>query len=97
MEYGKHAVPEGVSVMRADLEMATSTEIDTHEAQWRAGSNRMAQDDAHGHQVAASQAAALKRKANAMSADERKRRDVERKRTSRAQEAADISCVYACS
>ena len=30
----------GVSVMRADLDAATSTSTDAHEAQWRAGVNR---------------------------------------------------------
>ena len=36
----------GISVMRADLDASTSTEVDAHEAQWRAGVNRQARPDA---------------------------------------------------
>ena len=81
----------GLSVMRVDLEQATSTEFDAHEAQSRAGLNRQAQNDAHDHQVAASRAAALKRKAEAMSEQERKQKDAGRKQKSRAEDAAKRS------
>ena len=50
----------GVSVMRAELDAATSTSADAHEAQWRAGINRQLQPDAASHQLAASRAAAVK-------------------------------------
>lgn len=63
--------PSGTSVMRVNLDAATSTSIDGQEAQWRAGVNRQAQPHARAHQVAASQAAAAKRTANAMPAYER--------------------------
>ena len=43
----------GLSVMRADLDAATSTSADVHEAQWRAGVNRQAQPQAAAHQKAA--------------------------------------------
>ena len=36
----------GVSVMRSDPDASTSTEVDAHEAQWRAGVNRQARPDA---------------------------------------------------
>ena len=36
----------GISVMRPDLDASTSTEVDAHEAQWRAGVNRQARPDA---------------------------------------------------
>ena len=61
----------GVSVTRVDLGAATSTSVDMHEAQWRAGVNRQAQPAAGSHQLAASEAAAAKRKAGAMSGDEK--------------------------
>ena len=66
----KHG-PSGVSVMRSDLDAATSTSADAHEAQWRAGVNRQAQPQAISHQHAASQAAAEKRKATAMVGEEK--------------------------
>ena len=46
----------GVSVMRSDLDASTSTEVDAHEAQWRAGVNPPSQ------RRAASLAAAAKRR-----------------------------------
>ena len=47
----------GISVMRADLDASTSTEVDAHEAQWRAGVNRQARPDAASQRRAASLAA----------------------------------------
>ena len=64
-------VAAGVSVMRADLDAATSTSADVQEAQWRSGVNRQALPDAASHQQAASRAAADKRKATAMSGQEK--------------------------
>ena len=52
----------GVSVMRSDLDASTSTEVDAHEAQWRAGVNRQARPDAPSQRRAASLAAAAKRR-----------------------------------
>ena len=52
----------GVSVMRSDLDASTSTEVDAHEAQWRAGVNRQARPDAASQRRAASLAAAAKRR-----------------------------------
>ena len=46
----------GVSVMRSDPDASTSTEVDAHEAQWRAGVNPPSQ------RRAASLAAAAKRR-----------------------------------
>ena len=96
----------GVSVMRADLDAATSTSTDAHEAQWRAGVNRQAQPEALSHQQAASQAAAAKRKASAMSPEERKaKRTADQKRrraaaaataeTAAAEAAAEAAAVEA--
>ena len=51
-----------VSVMRSDLDASTSTEVDAHEAQWRAGVNRQARPDAASQRRAASLAAAAKRR-----------------------------------
>ena len=52
----------GISVMRSDLDASTSTEVDAHEAQWRAGVNRQARPDAPSQRRAASLAAAAKRR-----------------------------------
>ena len=52
----------GISEMRADLDASTSTEVDAHEAQWRAGVNRQARPDAASQRRAASLAAAAKRR-----------------------------------
>ena len=65
----------GVSVMRADIGAATSTSVDVHEAQWRAGVNRQAREDAAAHQRAAAQALGRKRRASAMTADEKEEAD----------------------
>ena len=76
------ARPAGLSVMRADLDAATTTSVDAHEAQWRAGVNRQAQPQAGSHQLAASRAAAAKRKVNAMSGAEKEaaqRRNADRR------------------
>ena len=56
------------------------------ESRWRAGVNRQARPDAHEHQVAAARALAGKRKASAMSKEERDARRNEGKRTRRADE-----------
>ena len=48
----------GISVMRSDFDASTSTEVDAHEAQWRAGVNRQARPDAASQRRAASLAAA---------------------------------------
>ena len=74
----------GVSVMRAELDATTTTEVDTHEAQWRAGVNRQAQPEAASRissEQAASRAAAAKRQADAMSAEEKV--EAERRRADR--------------
>ena len=52
----------GISMMRSDLDASTSTEVDAHEAQWRAGVNRQARPDAASQRRAASLAAAAKRR-----------------------------------
>ena len=67
----KRAASSVLSVMRHDLDAATSTMVDVHEAQWRAGVNRQAQPEAVSHQLAASRAAAAKRKANAMTGEDK--------------------------
>lgn len=69
------ASSDGVSVIRVDLDASTSTAADVQEAQWRAGVNRQAQPGAISHQKAASQAAAAKRKAKAMSGAEKEAAD----------------------
>ena len=58
------------------------------EGQWRAGVNRQSQPAAQAHQVAASHAAALKRKATAMSDAERLAKDKKRKAELREARAA---------
>ena len=68
--------------MRTDLDAATSMSADAHEAQWRAGVNRQAQPQAGSHQLAASRAAAAKRKANTISGAEKdaaQRRNAQRR------------------
>ena len=69
---GKEPVGQpGVSVIRADLDAATSVGSDVHEAQWRSGVHRQAHPDAASHQRAASAAAATKRKAGSMAVEEK--------------------------
>ena len=91
MEEKGDAVSRGMSIMRAELDATTSTSLDTHEAQWRAGVNRQAQPDAHAQRVAAACAAAAKRTANAMSVDERRQRRAESKRAARQRELDALS------
>jgi len=72
--------------MHLDLdELVTSTDAGVHEQQWRGGSSRQLQPGALAHQVAASQAAAEKRKAAAMPQEER---DAKRNAAKRAKRAA---------
>ena len=66
-------------------DVATATTMCTNEAQWRAGVNRQARPDAHEHQVAAALALGKKRKAKAMSEEERAARRNEGKRAKRAE------------
>lgn len=73
----------GISVMRADLDAATSSTMDGHDAQRLAGVGRQAQPDAHDHQVAAGRASGAKR--TAMPAAERDARRNEAKRARRRQ------------
>lgn len=84
----------GTSVMHADLdELVTSTDMGLHEQQWRGGANRHLQPGAHAHQVAASQAAAEKRTAAAMSQEERDARRNATKRAKHAQERAEREAI----
>ena len=46
----KRTAAAGISVMRAELDAATSSSADVHEVQWRAGVNRQAQPTAAEHQ-----------------------------------------------
>jgi len=66
-----------------------ATQATTEESCWRAGVNRQAQPQAQQHQLAASQAAAAKRKAEAMPESESKRRAAEHKKEVRALEKAE--------
>ena len=61
----------------------------SQEGQWRAGVNRQSQPAAHAHQMAASKAAAAKRKATAMSHVERLAKDKKRKAEAREEQAKD--------
>ena len=61
----------------------------TQASRWRAGVDRQAQPQAQQHQRAASQAAAAKRKAEAMPEEEVKRRAAAHKREVRAKEKAE--------
>ena len=62
--------PSKECALLADQADAPDTVVATGEGHWRAGVNRQAQAAAREHQVAASQAAAAKRKADAMTAEE---------------------------
>ena len=66
-----------------------ATQMTTQDARWLNGVNRQLQADAAEQRLAASQAAAMKRKVDAMPEDERKRRDAERNRINRARQAAE--------
>jgi hypothetical protein len=65
------------------------TQVASQEGRWRAGVNRQSQPEAQAHQVAASHAAALKRKANAMSDAERKAKEAKHKADVRKEQAKD--------
>ena len=65
------------------------TQAAADESQWRAGVNRQSQPTAHEHQLAASKAAAAKRTANAMPAEERKEKRAARRREVTAQKATE--------
>ena len=81
------------SIMLAGVGAATSTTVDLHEAQWRAGVNRQARPDARAHQQAAAQALATMRKASAMSGEENeaaeRRRADTRNKNKRAKRASE--------
>lgn len=68
---------------------APESVVASQENQWRAGVNRQSQPAAQAHQLAASQAAAVKRKATAMSDAERLAKDKQRKVEVREQQAKD--------
>ena len=65
------------------------TQAAVQESQWRAGVNRQSLPAAHKHQLAASQAAAAKRTANAMPPAERKAKRAAARRKVTAQKAAE--------
>ena len=68
---------------------APDTVVDSREGHWRGGVNRQSQVDVQAHQVAASQAAAAKRKAMAMPDAERRAKEAKHKADIRALQAAD--------
>ena len=68
---------------------ASDTAVTSQEGRWRAGVSRQSQADAQAHQVAASRAAAAKRKATAMSDAERKAKEAKHKADLRALQVAD--------
>ena len=75
-----------------DQHVAPETVQDTR---WLNGINRQLRPDAAEQRLAASQAAAVKRKAEAMPDDERKKRDAERNRKNRARKAAEKASAAA--
>ena len=74
---------------RADDDV-DATQVTTDEGRWRAGVNRQAQPEAAEHQIAAAKALAVQRKADAMTAEERKARNARSKRQKRAAEKAKL-------
>lgn len=72
-----------------DQHEAPDTAIAPDDARWLNGVHRQMQPDAPSQRMAASQAAAAKRTANAMSEEERKLKDAERGRQKRAKKAAE--------
>ena len=88
----------------ADADAADAeTQVTTQEARWRTGVNRQARPDAQAHQVAAGQASGAKRKAKAMTPEERlekraadkRRRTAEKKAAQAAAAAGDAEVVAA--
>ena len=77
-----------------DQHAAPETVQDTR---WLNGINRQLRPDAAEQRLVASQAAAVKRKAEAMPEDQRKRRDAERNRKNRARKAAEKAAAAAAS
>ena len=67
----------------------TLTQMTAEASRWLNGVNLQLRPDAAEQRQRASQAAAVKRKAEAMSDDERKSRDAERNRRNRARKAAE--------
>ena len=79
----------------ADQLEAPESAIAPDDARRLNGMNRQMQPDAAAQRLAASQAAAKKRKANAMPEDERKMKDAERNRLNRARKAAEKAAAAA--
>lgn len=78
--------------MAPDQEEAPETVQDTR---WLNGVNRQLRSDAPSQRQAASAAAAVKRKAGAMTEDERKAKDAERNKRNRAAKQAELSDFHA--
>ena len=74
-----------------DQHDAPETTVASQEGHWRAGVNRQAQPAAQAHQLAASQAAASKRKEHAMSDVERKAKEAKHKAEVRQQQSKDAA------
>ena len=72
-----------------------ATQITGEESRRLNGVNRQLQPDAAAQRLAASQSAAIKRKADAMPEDERKRKDAERNRLNRKKKAAEKAAAAA--
>ena len=79
----------------ADQLEAPETVVAPADARWLNGVNRQLRPDAPSQRLEASQAAVVKRKAEAMPEDERKRRDAERNRINRARKAAEKAAEIA--
>ena len=102
---GQERVALRVTPTAADDDEASerATQLHGQDALWLAGAARQARADAHAHQVAAGQASGAKRKANAMTSEERlakraadeKRRWHERKAAQAAAERGDAEAVAA--
>lgn len=99
------APPTAAAAATADADAADDdeTQVTTQETRWRTGVNRQARPDAQAHQVAASRAAAEKRKANAMTPEQRlekraadkRRRIAEKKAAQEAASAGDTEAMAA--
>ena len=86
---GKEPAATPPRAPRTDDDDDDATQMTAQDSRWLAGINRQAQQDAHVHQVAASQAASVKRKANAMS-------DAEKAAAQQQYAAKVLQCCLLC-
>ena len=90
----ERAAPSAAAAADDDEASEMATQLHGQDALWLSGAARQARADAHAHQVAAGKASGAKRKAKAMSPEERlAKRAADEKRRSHAKKAAQAAAL----